>query len=290
MLVPFASNMLALRLARNLNTTSNQVGVSAQRLSSGSRITKSGDDPAGASLAKSLQNDSRLMITAIRNANDALSVTNIADAGLAEISSIISRMSELALQSSNGSYTNVQRSSLQLEFAALGSEIDRISQTVTFNDLPLLSNSSAFTAQIGIDGNAQSRITIDSVLATTSFLALGSGSSLTYSLSGATTLDAVSASRLAYSALDTAADSVNLQQGVIGAVSGRLSSAIDFLSVARENILAAEAQINDVNLAEEFANFTKLSVLQNVQVSLSAQANQQPALVASLLKDVGKLV
>ena len=290
MLVPFASNMLALRLARNLNTTSNQVGVSAQRLSSGSRITKSGDDPAGAALAKSLQNDSRLMITAIRNANDALSVTNIADAGLAEISSIISRMAELALQSSNGSYTNVQRSSLQLEFAALGSEIDRISQTVTFNDLPLLSNSSAFTAQIGIDGNAQSRITIDSVLATTSFLALGSGSSLTYSLSGATTLDAVSASRLAYSALDTAADSVNLQQGVIGAVSGRLSSAIDFLSVTRENILAAEAQINDVNLAEEFANFTKLSVLQNVQVSLSAQANQQPALVASLLKDVGKLV
>lgn len=290
MLVPFASNMLALRLGRNLNTTSNQVGVSAQRLSSGSRITKSGDDPAGASLAKSLQNDSRLMITAIRNANDALSVTNIADAGLAEISSIISRMAELALQSSNGSYTNVQRSSLQLEFAALGSEIDRISQTVTFNDLPLLSNSSAFTAQIGIDGNAQSRITIDSVLATTSFLALGSGSSLTYSLSGATTLDAVSASRLAYSALDTAADSVNLQQGVIGAVSGRLSSAIDFLSVTRENILAAEAQINDVNLAEEFANFTKLSVLQNVQVSLSAQANQQPALVANLLKDVGKLV
>jgi flagellin len=285
MLVSIASNILALRLARTVNSTANQLSVSAQRLSSGSRITKSADDPAGSSLAKSLQNDSRLMITAIRNANDALSVTNIADAGLAEISNIISRMSELALQSSNGSYTNVQRSALQLEFTALGSEIDRISQSVEFNKIPLLSNSCAFVAKVGIDGNANSQIIIDSVLATTSFLAIGTGASLTYSLTGATTLEAISASRLAYSALDTAADSINLQQGIVGAVAGRLSSAINFLSVTRENILAAEAQISDVNLAEEFANFTRLSVLQNIQVSLSAQANQQPALVANLLKD-----
>lgn len=284
MLVPFRSNILALRLSRTLNTTSSEVALSAQRLSSGSRIVKSSDDPAGLALANSLKNESRLMVTALRNANDVLSAASIAESGLDEIGSILSRMSELALQSSNGSYTNVQRSALQLEFAALGSEVDRISQAVSFNNISLLSNSSAITAQVGITEGASSQITLQSILATTSFLGIGTGAALTYSLTGTSTAEAVSASQLAYSALDAASDTLTLQQGIIGSVSGRLSSAIDFLSVTRENILAAESQISDVNVAEEFAYFTRLSVLQNVQVSLSAQANQQPALVAKLLQ------
>lgn len=284
MLVPFRSNILALRLSRTLNTTSSEVALSAQRLSSGSRIVKSSDDPAGLALANSLKNESRLMVTALRNANDVLSAASIAESGLDEIGSILSRMSELALQSSNGSYTNVQRSALQLEFAALGSEVDRISQAVSFNNISLLSNSSAITAQVGVTEGASSQITLQSILATTSFLGIGTGAALTYSLTGTSTAEAVSASQLAYSALDAASDTLTLQQGIIGSVSGRLSSAIDFLSVTRENILAAESQISDVNVAEEFAYFTRLSVLQNVQVSLSAQANQQPALVAKLLQ------
>jgi flagellin len=284
MLVPFRSNILALRLSRTLNTTSAELGVSAQRLSTGSRITRSSDDPAGLALASSLKNESRLMVTAIRNANDVLSAASIAESGLNEIGSILSRMSELALQSSNGSYTNVQRSVLQVEFAALGSEVDRISQAVSFNNISLLSNSSAITAQVGVAEGASSQITLQSVLATTSFLGIGTGAALTYSLTGTSTADAISASQLAYSALDAASDTLTLQQGIIGSVSGRLSSAIDFLSVTRENILAAEAQISDVNVADEFAYFTRLSVLQNVQVSLSAQANQQPGVVAKLLQ------
>ena len=284
MLVPFRSNILALRLSRTLNTTSAELGVSAQRLSSGSRIMKSSDDPAGLALANSLKNESRLMVTAIRNANDVLSAASIAESGLNEIDAILSRMSELALQSSNGSYTNVQRSVLQLEFAALGSEVDRISQAVSFNNISLLSNSSAITAQVGVTGGASSQIILQSVLATTSFLGIGTGAALTYSLTGTSAADAVSSSQLAYSALDAASDTLTLQKGIVGSVSGRLSSAIDFLSVTRENILAAEAQISDVNVAEELANFTRISVLQNVQVSLSAQANQQPALVAKLLQ------
>lgn len=284
MLVPFRSNILALRLSRTLNTTSSELGVAAQRLSSGSRIINSSDDPAGLALASSLKNESRLMVTALRNANDVLSAASIVESGLEEIGAILSRMSELAIQSSNGSYTNVQRSVLQLEFAALGSEVDRISQAVSFNEIPLLSNSSTITAQVGLGENASSQITLQSVLATTAFLGIGTGAALTYSLTGASTTDAISASQLAYSALDAASDTLSAQQGIIGSASARLSSAINVLSVTRENILAAEAQLSDVNMAEEFADFTRLSVLQNVQVSLSAQANQQPALVANLLK------
>lgn len=266
-----------------MRRTTAGLGATVERLSTGSRINRSGDDPAGMAIADKLRLDSRLMNVALRNTNDAVSLVTVADDALAEVANILSRMSELAIQGGSSSYTTAQRSAMQLEFAALGSEIDRISSGVSFNGTPLLSASSDLAAQVGITNDSFSRITLRSTLATLSFLGLGSGAALTYSLTGTTTTYAVSASGTAYSALQNALDDVTEQRGIVGAVAARLSSALTNLSNTRDTVVNAEGLIRDVDTARETAEFVRLQTLQGIQTSLFAQANQIVGRVVELL-------
>ncbi len=283
MSVSYSSNVQSLKLGTKLKQTASQLGSVYERLSTGLRINKGADDPAGLALAEKLNAESRMMTVALRNANDAMSLTTMADSALAEISNILRRMSELALQGQSTSFSTTARSSMQSEFAALGSEVDRISATAAFNSIPLLSNSSIQVAQVGIGTDAYSRIDMPSVLATLAFLGLGSGARLTYSLTGTTTNFGVSASRTAYSAIQTAMDSVLLQRGTVGSTSSRLSAAINYLTVARENTLAAEADVRDADVAADATELVRLQVLQQAQTSLLAQANQIPAQALALI-------
>jgi flagellin len=283
MSISYSTNLAALRLGGKLRETASQMGSVFERLSSGSRINKASDDPGGLALADRLKNDSRMMTMALRNANDALSLTTVVDSALGEISNILSRMSELTIQGSSSAYTTTQRSAMQLEFAALGSEIDRVAGATVFNSINLLSNSSDLTAQIGITSDANSRLTLPSTIATLTALGIGSGTTLTYSLTGTTASFGASASRSAYSAIQNAINSLIVQRGGLGATASRLSTAITSLSSLRDGIMEAEAEIRDADVASDATALATLQVLQQSQTALIAQANQMPSLVLRLL-------
>ena len=277
-------NITSLRLSGRMRETTNQLTSVFERLASGTRLIRAASDPSGLAIADSLRNQGRLMAMASRNANDALSITNLTDGALSEISDILTRMSELALQGSSSIYTNQQRSSLQSEFAALGEEIQRISGGLSFNSIPLLSASADLSIQVGITASQSDQIILPSALATLAALGIGNETALTFSLTGDTSEAGSSASVNAFSAVEAALGQVSLQRGRIGAAASRLSGAISYLSIARENILAAESTIRDSDTASDTAELIKLQILQQAQISLLAQAKKQPELILKLLE------
>jgi flagellin len=281
------ANRDSLNAQTSLSRTTAALSKTFERLSSGLRINSASDDPAGLALADVLRAQTRVAGAAIRNANDGLSLSYVADSALSEVSNILTRMLELATQSANGVYTNTQRSALSSEFLALGSEIDRIAKTATFNGLYLLSNSQNVTLQVGLDSSANSQITIQGVQGTLSALGLSSapgGSILTYSIIDTTTVGAQNAAANALSAVNAAVNSLGIFRGTVGAAQSRLTSAINYLTVARENYAAAESKIRDADIAEDVANMVRLQVLQQSGLAVLAQANQQPGMVLKLLE------
>ena len=273
MSVVIATNLVSLRLQTQLKRTVSELGTTYERLGSGLRINSAADDPAGLALADKLRNESKLLSVALRNANDGISYTASADAGLGEITSLLQHMSELANQSANSLYTTLQRSALETEFVALGSEIVRVADSTTFNGLNTINGSSDQVIQVGFNASSTSQITIGSVSATLSDLGIGTGNALTYSLTGASVSDAVEASQSALVALTSALDLVASQRGIIGAAESRLRSAVNTITVMRENRMAAESQVRDLDIAENVALLTKLQVLNQAQTALFAQAN-----------------
>lgn len=285
MAVSLASNIASLKAQSNLARTTASLSSTFQRLSSGLRINSGRDDPAGIQIADTLRAQSRIATVAVRNASDGISLLSIADSALGEVSAVLSRMAELATQSATGTYTMTQRSALALEYLALGSEIARIAVTTEFNGSKLLSNSSSVTLQVGLNGTSSSIITIQNVNGTINALGLGVDNSapMTYSIIATTSTASQTAATLALDAVTSAINAVTISRGILGASESRLSTAIDYLSVTRENLVAAEAQIRDIDVAEEVAKMVRLQVLQQAEAAVLAQANQQPAVALSLL-------
>jgi len=283
--ISVATNIASLRSQTILGQTTQALSTTFQRLSSGLRINSPSDDPAGFSVAESLKADAKVAAVAIRNANDGLSVVSVTDTALDNISSLLTRMSELATQSASATYTAAQRSALATEFVALGSEIERIAVATEFNDMKLLSNSSNITIQVGFNGTASSQITISAITGTLTSLGLSNGSSaLSFSITGNTSELSISASQLTMSALSTAIDTVGIRRGMIGAAESRLGIAINNLQAAKTSFQAAESRIRDADVAEEVANMVRLRVLQDSGAAVLAQANQQPQIVLKLLE------
>lgn len=282
--IVLGSNLFASRVQLAMDHTGNKLRSVYHSLSTGTDVSLYGEMGGRLTLADRLRTQTKVATVALRNANEGLSYLATADGGLAEIQNILTRMAELANQGANTTFTSAQRSALQLEFSALGSEIDRISAANTFNGQNTISSGSNITLQVGVTGGSESSIQIQSVVATVLALGLGAASgALSYSISGTTSDGAVTASRLAYSALLNAQDSLALKRGTLDAVTSRLSMAVDFITIARENYTAAESNIRDADTARDVAEFTRLQVLQQTQAALLAQANQLPALVLKLL-------
>ena len=198
----------------------------------------------------------------------------------------MSRLAELSTQSANGTFSTTQRSALQNEFTALGSEIERIAVTTKFNGVALLSGGSSVVLQVGFDSASTSQITINNVSGTLQSLGLAATgtSALTFSVSGVTIVDGQSAARLALDAVNTAISSLAQTRGTLGAAESRLRVAINALQVSRENFAAAESRIRDVDVASEAAELTRLNILQQAGASILAQANQLPGLALTLLR------
>ena len=264
MAISIGSNLVALQAQRRLDITGSKLSNSFNRLSSGYRINRGSDDSAGLAIAETLKADARIAQQSIRNTNDGISTIAIADGALGEVASILSRLAELASQAANGTLSNTQRSVIATEFVALGSEIQRISDVTEFNGIKLLSGNSAITIQVGPGTR--------------------SGSQIGYNNQVVTSNDAATAARLALDAVYSAIYSVGASRGVLGGVESRLSTAIINLGVARENQLAAESRIRDVDIAEESAVLTRLNILQQAGTAVLAQGNQLPALALQLLR------
>jgi flagellin len=221
----------------------------------------------------------------LRNTNDGISTIAIADGALGEVASILNRLAELASQSANGTITTTQRSVISNEFVALGSEIERIAASTEFNGIKLLSGTSNISVQVGTTSGPVSQIGYRNQLATLNGMGLGNlQGALTVSINDTDEALAATASRLALDAVNAAIYSVGASRGFLGAVESRLSTAINNLGVARENIVAAESRVRDVDVAEEAANLTRLNILQQAGASVLAQANQSPTLALQLLR------
>lgn len=285
MAINIRTNLPALSAQRNLDASSGRLATSYQRLSSGLRINRASDDAAGLAIAENLKANSSTATVAMRNANDGISVITIADQATGQIANVLTRMGELAEQSSNGVIDNTQRSAIQNEFTALASEIERIAVTTKFNGLALLNGQQDITFQIGFDGASTSQLTYGSIdvrLAGMGLAQVGSSSS-TFSIIGNTEGDAQVAARSALDAIQVAITSVNQKRGGLGALENRLEVTINNLQVARENFKAAESRIRDVDVATEAAELTRLNILQQAGAAVLAQANQVPQLALQLL-------
>jgi flagellin len=286
MAITIGSNISSLQAQRRLAGSSEALNSTFLKLSSGQRINKASDDAAGLAIADSLRANIRVGQVAVRNANDGISSIGIADASLADIGQVLSRLAELAEQSSNGTFSVAQRSALQNEFTALGSEVERIAVTTEFNGVKLLSGNSNLVLQVGFDSTSTSQISFAGVQGTLASLGLAeqNSSSLSFSLNGINLTEGASASRLALDAVNRAVASLASTRGVLGAAESRLKVAISNLSISRENLAAAESRIRDVDVATEAAELTRLNILQQAGASVLAQANQAPSLALSLLR------
>lgn len=266
------SNTASINAQRNLTSSTNALQKSLSRLSSGLRINRAGDDAAGLAISEGFRADIRSIGQAQRNANDGISLLQIGEGALNEVSSILIRQRELAIQSANGTLGAGERATVDQEFQDLTAEIDRIAAVTQFNGTAILASGADTTFQIGINNTASDRITVSAVDARSG--AIGTSGLAVSSASGAQT---------ALSALDTAISNVNSLRAAFGTVQNRLESAIRSLAVAQENTTAAESRIRDVDFASETAELTRTQVLQQAGISVLAQANVSSQAAVRLL-------
>ena len=266
------ANPASINAQRNLTNSTGALQRSLSRLSSGLRITRAGDDAAGLAISERFRADIRSQAQAQRHANDGISLLQIGEGAPNEVSSILIRQRELAIQAANGTLGDEERATVNQEFQDLTEEIDRISDVTKFNGTSLLQSGAAIDFQIGIDNTSSDRITISSVNATTS--GLGTASAAVSSVSGA---------QNALALIDSAISQVASLRATFGTVQNRLESAIRSLAVAQENSTAAESRIRDVDFASETAELTKNQVLQQAGISVLAQANVSTQAATRLL-------
>lgn len=285
MTISLRTNIAALKAERQLDLSVNSVSKSFQRLSSGLRINDASDDPGGIQIADLLRADARIATLAIRNASDGISATEIGIDALSSAINVLSRMLELAQQSANGTFTQIQRSALDSEFKALGSEVQRIAETTRFNGITLLSNSRNIDIQVGLRGDANSFITIRSTLGTLESVFLAAPGSRTLSFSIIANNGGLSqiAANSAIAAVQGAIDTLTVRRSQLAASENRLQIAVDYLMVARENFIAAEGRIRDADAATEVADLVKNQVIRDSATAILAQANLQPQQALLLL-------
>ena len=261
------TNIMSLAAQRNLNRTQGGLQTSIERLSSGLRVNSSKDDAAGLAIASRIDAQVRGLNVAVRNAGDAISLAQTAEGGLNEITNMLQRMRELAVQSANATNSTSDRANLNAEFQALNTEITRQVGATKFNGIAVLSAATTQTFQVGANAT-------DTIDVTTSAVTAAPGGDVTSAANATTALGNV----------DTALDTVTTARATYGAVQNRFESVINNLTVASENQAAARSRIMDADFAMETANLTRLQILQQAGTAMVAQANQIPQSVLSLLQ------
>lgn len=267
------TNVASINAQRNLSGVSQRLGGNFARLSSGLRIANAADDAAGLGISERMRSQIRSYAVASRNTQDGISLVQTAEGALNEVSNILGRMRELAVQASNGTLTEEDRTTINTEFAQLLEEVDRIATTANFNGLTLFNgDNDEVGIQVGINGEDADLITIELQEVTADGLGIDS-------LDVSETDDA----RSALETIDAAINSVNTARGDLGASQNRLFSSLANTQIMLENLSAAESRIRDVDVAFETADLTRNSIMQQAATAVLAQANAQPQLALSLL-------
>lgn len=280
MSISVLTNVSSLNAQRNLASTQNALAASVGRLSSGMRINTAADDAAGLGISENLKSNLRSLAQAQRNANDGISMSQVAEGSMSDMQGIVSRMRELSVQSANATLGNNERGYIQTEFAQLSAEINRISAVTDFNGQKLLdgSASTGLSFQIGIQNTSNDRIAMSITKLTTSTLGLSALHLASVSLSTA------SSSQQAMAAFDKAIQQLSQARAKVGATQNRMTVTVSNLAVAQENLTAANSRIRDVDVAAESSNLTKSQILSQAGLAVLAQANQLPQSALSLLR------
>jgi flagellin len=271
------TNVPSLVAQRNLRGTRVNLDRTFERLSSGSRINHAGDDAAGLAISENMRAQLRGLGQAERNAQDGVSLVQVAESAVAEVSNILIRLRELGVQASSDTVGQTERGFLNVEFQQLLEEIDRISNGTNFNNVPLLNGTAgSFEVQVGTGNNP----TIDRIRLFDHGSADINVTSLGLNL--ANVQDKLSAQN-SLAALDKALDQVTSTRAEFGALQNRLQSVINNIAVSRENLAAANSRIRDADIAEETAELTKNQVLMQSGVSVLTQANSTVKAALGLL-------
>lgn len=295
-------NVTALNTHNKLSAANAAQGKSMEKLASGLRINKAGDDAAGLAISEKMRGQVRGLDQASRNAQDGISMIQTAEGALNETHDILQRMRELAVQSSNDTNTDADRGEIQKEVNQLATEVTRISNNTEFNTKKLMngtrdsSNAGAEGASLTfhIGANTGQSMTLDiAAMDAESLGVAGTGSTSTTSAAGVVTAATVTtgidvstqtAANTAIDTINTAIETVSAERSKLGSNQNRLDHTINNLKTSSENLTAAESRIRDVDMAKEMMNQTKNSILGQAAQAMLAQSNQTPQGVLQLLR------
>lgn len=274
------TNVGSLFAQRHLSSSQASAQKSLQRLSTGLRINSAADDAAGLAISNRFRSRIRSLEQSQRNANDGISVIQTAEGALEQMAGIMDRLRELAIQSSNGSLTDTDRTFIDGEFQTLVGEVDRIAGNVDFNGRKLLNGSASagIQFQVGPGNTSNDRITVSIANAQTSQLGTAGTKLNTVGVS------TITKSQDSLGIIDAAITQLSNVRSTLGASQNRLNVTIDNLGTSIENLAASNARIRDVDVARETASLTRAQILVQAGVSVLAQANQAPQIALSLLQ------
>jgi len=276
------TNISSLTAQRHLVESRMEMEQAMERLSSGKRINSAMDDAAGLTIAHTLDSKITSLSQAVRNANDGIAMLNLAEGAMDEISSMLTRMKELATQSINGTYqSSNDRSNMNLEYQQLADEITRIATQTVFNGISLMATSGSVKFQLGDSSSDTITVSLSGMKATS----LGIDSNVTAGVTNTSTgIETATKAGTALSAIDTAITSVDTYRAKFGAAANRMEHAASNLMSRVEHQSAARSRIQDADYAVESANLARAQVLQQAGTAMLAQANASSQNILSLLK------
>ena len=276
MALVITTNVASLNAQKNLTGTNRAMDQSLARLSSGFRINQAADDAAGLAISENLRAQIRGLGQASRNSQDGISLVQVAEGGLNEVSNMLIRLRELGVQASSDTIGDTERKFLDVEYQQLKSEIQRISEVTQFNGFDLLNGTGGvMDIQVGVHNDPfKDRISFNTAAANATLASLGIS---------AESLATKESAQISLEAIDTAMVSVNAMRANFGAMQNRLTSTMNNLAIAHENLSAANSRIRDTDVAKESAELTRNSILRQAGVSVLGQANQAQQVALKLL-------
>jgi len=265
-----STNIASLAAQRALSNTSSRQAKQYERLSSGNRITTAGDDAAGLSISENLRGQIRSLNQAKRNTNDGISLVQVAEGSLAELSNIMIRLRELSIQAASDTIGDRERGFIDEEVQSLKSEVNRIAEVTTFNGTPLLTgdgDKDMLEIQVGIRNNVADRISfnVEENDVRTDTLGVDDVS-----------LKTIDDARESIDKIDEGLGRVNATRARLGAMQNKLNSTVNNLQISSENLSHANSRIRDTDVAEATSQLVKENILQTAGISVLAQANQAP--------------
>jgi len=274
------TNIASLNAQRNLSASTDSLKTSLQRLSSGKRVNSAADDPAGMAISQTMTMQVNGNNQGIRNANDGISMAQTAEGALGQIQNNLQTIRQIAVQASNGTVSDTNRSQLQTEVDQLTQEISRIVQTTNFNGTMLLSGGASITFQVGASGVANNQVVASGLDLTTGINSYANSLSATGTINITTSANASAV----LSALDSDINAVSNDRSQLGAVQNRFQAVVANMANYVQNLQDSRSRIVDTDFASETANLTSNQILQQAGTAILSQANQVPQAALSLLK------